>query len=139
MYYWPGATRTLQFFAWAPIDAELAIPEAPGNTTLTYTVPAAVSEQKDLVVAKTDEIEGNKNEVIPLAFEHICTAVRFVTGSQMQPGTIKSVALKGVRYKGSYDLENGKWTLHDDANDFTQSLDKKMSGNETAGTEVSEG
>lgn len=139
VYYWPGATRTLQFFAWAPIDAELAIPEAPGNTTLTYTVPAAVSEQKDLVVAKTDEIEGNKNEVIPLAFEHICTAVRFVTGSQMQPGTIKSVALKGVRYKGSYDLENGKWTLNDDANDFTQSLDKKMSGNETDGTEVSAG
>ncbi|MEW4379337.1 fimbrillin family protein [Bacteroides hominis] len=139
VYYWPGATRTLQFFAWAPIDAELAIPEAPGNTTLTYTVPAAVSEQKDLVVAKTDEIEGNKNEVIPLAFEHICTAVRFVTGSQMHPGTIKSVALKGVRYKGSYDLENGKWTLNDDANDFTQSLDKKMSGNETDGTEVSAG
>ena len=136
VYYWPGATRTLQFFAWAPIDAGLTAPEAPGNTTLTYTVPTAVSEQKDLVVAKTDEIEGNKNEVIPLAFEHICTAVRFVTGSQMQPGTIKSVALKGVRYKGSYDLENGKWTLNDDANDFTQSLDKEMSGNETDGTEV---
>lgn len=136
VYYWPGATRTLQFFAWAPIDAGLTAPEAPGNTTLTYTVPTVVSEQKDLVVAKTDEIEGNKNEVIPLAFEHICTAVRFVTGSQMQPGTIKSVALKGVRYKGSYDLENGKWTLNDDANDFTQSLDKEMSGNETDGTEV---
>lgn len=139
VYYWPGATRTLQFFAWAPIDAGLTAPEAPGNTTLTYTVPTAVSEQKDLVVAKTDEIEGNKNEVIPLAFEHICTAVRFVTGSQMQPGTIKSVALKGVRYKGSYDLENGKWTLNDDANDFTQSLDKEMSGNETDGTEVATG
>lgn len=139
VYYWPGATRTLQFFAWAPIDAELAIPEAPGNTTLTYTVPAAVSEQKDLVVAKTDEIEGNKNEVIPLAFNHICTAVRFVTGSQMQPGTIESVALKGVRHNGSYDLTNGKWTLNDEVTNFTQSLDKEMSGSETDGTEVATG
>ena len=139
VYYWPGATRTLQFFAWAPIDAELAIPEAPGNTTLTYTVPTAVSEQKDLVVAKTDEIDGNKNEVVPLAFEHICTAVRFVTGSQMQPGTIKSVALKGVQYKGSYDLANGTWELDSDVYDFTQSLDKEMSGSETDGTEVATG
>ena len=139
VHYWPGATRTLQFFAWAPVDAGLIAPEAPGSTTLTYTVPTTVSEQKDLVVATTEEIAGNKNEVVPLVFNHICTAVRFVTGSQMQPGTIKSVALKGVQDRGSYDLANGKWTLNDDVNDFTQSLNKEMSGNETDGTEVATG
>lgn len=106
---------------------------------LTYNVPTEVSKQKDLVVAKTDEIKGNKNEVVPLVFDHICTAVRFVTGSQMQPGTIKSVALKGVKYKGSYDLANDIWKLDNDVIDFTQSLDKEMSGSETDGMEVATG
>lgn len=139
VHYWPGATRTLQFFAWAPVDAGLVAPEAPGSTMLTYTVPTAVSEQKDLVVAKTEEIKGDKNEVVPLVFNHICTAVRFVTGSQMQPGTIKSVALKGVRYKGYYDMAAGKWAQDNDVTSFTQSLDKEMNGNETDGTEVAAG
>ena len=57
----------------------------------------------------------------------------------MQPGTIESVALKGVRYNGFYDLTNGKWTLNDEVTDFTQSLDKEMSGSETDGTEVATG
>lgn len=139
VHYWPGATRTLQFFAWAPVDAELVAPEAPSSTMLTYTVPTAVNAQKDLVVAKTEEIKGDKNEVVPLVFNHICTAVRFVTGSQMQPGTIKSVALKGVRYKGSYDMAAGKWAQDNDVTSFTQSLDKEMNGNETDGTEVAAG
>lgn len=136
VYYWPGAARTLQFFAWAPVDAGLTAPEGPGSTALVYAVPETVDMQKDLVVATTDEIEGNRNEVVPLGFNHICTAVRFVTGSRMQPGTIRSVALKGVRYKGSYDMATEKWTQDNDTADFTQSLDKEMSGNETDGTAV---
>ena len=62
-----------------------------------------------------------------------------MTGSQMQPGTIRSVTLKGVRYNGSYDLATGEWTLNDDVINFTQSLDKEMSGSETDGTEVATG
>ena len=139
-YYWPGAGHTLQFYAWAPVDdAFSTTPQSPETTTLTYTVPAEAVDQKDIVVARPEETPGDHNAAQELTFDHICTAVRFVTGSQMQPGTIKSVALKGVRYKGSYDLANGKWTLNDDVNNFTQSLDKEMVGNETDGTEVATG
>ena len=140
VYYWPGAEHTLQFYAWAPASGAFeTIPTTPENTKLTYTVPSDAADQKDIVVASPKETPGDHNAAQSLTFNHICTAVRFVTGSQMQPGTIKSVALKGVQYKGTYDLENGKWTLNDDANDFTQSLDKEMSGNETDGTEVTAG
>lgn len=139
-YYWPGAGHTLQFYAWAPVDdAFSTTPQSPETMTLTYTVPAEAVDQKDIVVARPEETPGDHNAAQELTFDHICTAVRFVTGSQMQPGTIKSVALKGVRYKGSYDLANGKWTLNDDVNNFTQSLDKEMVGNETDGTEVATG
>lgn len=136
-YYWPGAGHALQFYAWAPAaDAFSTTPQSPETTTLTYTVPTKAVDQKDIVVARPEETPGDHNAAQELTFDHICTAVRFVTGSQMQPGTIKSVALKGVRHKGSYNLANGKWTLNDDVNNFTQLLDKEMSGNETDGTEV---
>lgn len=136
-YYWPGAEHTLQFYAWAPAaDAFSATPQSPATSTLAYTVPAEAAEQKDIVVARPDETPGDHNAAQELTFNHICTAVRFVTGSQMQAGTIESVALKGIRYKGAYDLENGSWKLENDVTDFTQSLDKEMTGEETDGTSV---
>lgn len=139
-YYWPGAEHTLRFYAWAPVSGAFeTVPTTPESTTLTYTVPSDAADQKDIVVASPDETPGNYNAAQSLTFNHICTAVRFVTGSQMQPGTIRSVALKGVRHNGSYDLATGEWTLNDNVTNFTQSLDKEMSGNETDGTEVATG
>lgn len=136
VYYWPGATRTLQFFAWAPVDAGLTAPTEPGNTRLTYTVPEETAGQKDIVVAKTEEIIGNANEVVPLSFKHICTAVKFVTGSQMQAGIVKGVTLKGVKCAGTYDMAADKWDLSETVGDFSQTLDKNMSGTEPSGSEV---
>lgn len=139
-YYWPGAEHTLRFYAWAPVSGAFeTVPTTPKSTTLTYTVPSDAADQKDIVVASPDETPGNYNAAQSLTFNHICTAVRFVTGSQMQPGTIRSVTLKGVRHNGSYDLATGEWTLNDNVTNFTQSLDKEMSGNETDGTEVATG
>lgn len=136
-YYWPGAGHVLQFYAWAPAaDAFSTTPQSPATSTLAYTVPTEAADQKDIVVARPDETPGDHNAAQELTFDHICTAVRFVTGSQMQAGTIESVALKGIRYKGAYDLENGSWGLENDVTDFTQSLDKEMTGEETDGTSV---
>ena len=139
-YYWPGAEHTLQFYAWAPVSGAFeTTPATPENTKLTYTVPSDAADQKDIVVASPEETPGDHNAAQSLTFNHICTAVRFVTGSQMQPGTIKSVALKGVQYKGTYDLTTGEWIPDSEVFGFTQSLDKEMSGNETDGTEVATG
>lgn len=135
-YYWPGDGHSLQFYAWAPVDAFIATPQAPTETTLEYTVPSDVSGQNDLVVTTTEEWKGNSNIVVPLTFRHICTAVRFETGSQMQAGTISSVTLKGIKKTGTYDMATYTWALTEATDDFTQELNHATTGTETAGSEV---
>lgn len=135
VYYWPGTGHSLQFYAWAPTDADgLTTPSTPTSKRLGYTVPAEATLQKDIVVASTNEIQDDKNAAVPLAFNHICTAVRFAVGSQMQPGSIKSVSLKGVKNTGTYDMAVGTWTLGETTTDFSQNLNKSMTGSETNGT-----
>ena len=137
-YYWPGDGHSLQFYAWAPVDAFTATPKIPTETTLKYTVPLDVALQNDLLVTTTEELNGNSNTVVPLTFRHICTAVRFETGSQMQAGEIKSVSLKGVKYVGTYDMasNNNPWKLQDDTQDFSQTLKKIMTGSEADGAAI---
>lgn len=143
--YWPGENRTLQFFAWAPADAAFtATPGSPESTTFEYEVPALAADQKDIVVATTDPYVGNYEQQVPLTFKHILTAVKFEFGSQMQPGTIKSVALKGVIKRGTYTAfptggttgGEGEWTPDTTAGDFSQELNKPTTGTETDGTPV---
>lgn len=134
VYYWPGEDRTLRFFAWAPVDAAFtSVPESPENTVLGYEVPQAVADQKDVVVAVTSDMPGNSNTEVPLGFRHICSAIRFEFGSEMQPGTIKSVELKNVKYAGSYDMASDTWTLNDGVASFTQDLGLATTGNEADG------
>ncbi|WP_352423151.1 fimbrillin family protein [Proteiniphilum sp.] len=139
-YYWPGNVHTLQFYAYAPADA-------PGITTeptspqqdkkLAYTVPADVANQKDVVVATTAEIQGDSKTVVPLTFNHINTAVRFVVGSDMQPGTIQSITLKGVRNSGSYDMNTDAWALNTSSvANFSQTLNKTTTAGMANGTEI---
>lgn len=131
VYYWPGADRTLRFFAWAPVDANFtSVPESPENTVLGYKVLQDVADQKDVVVAVTSDIPGNSNTEVPLVFRHICSAIRFEFGSEMQPGTIKSVVLKNVKYAGSYDMASDTWTLNDGVASFKQVLELVTIGNE---------
>ena len=135
-YYWPGDGHSLQFYAWAPEDAFTDTPQGPTETTLEYTVPSDVAHQNDLLVTTTEELNGNSNTVVPLTFRHICTAVRFETGSQMQAGTISSVTLKGIKNVGTYDMATDTWALTETTVDFTQELNHATTGTETAGSEV---
>lgn len=137
IYYWPGADHSFQFYAWAPTDAGgLTTPSSPQEKSLAYTVPEAAADQKDIVVATTNEIQGNNNAAVPLTFKHICTAVRFAVGSQMQPGSIKSVALKGVKNAGTYDMATGTWSIGDATVDFSQTLNKETTGTEANGDAI---
>ena len=121
------------FSAWAPKDAFTA-PDSPTNLTFEYTVPTEATAQQDLVVANESRT-GDFKQTVSLGFKHICTAVKFVVGEQMQAGTIKSVALKGVQNKGTYDMTNG-WTNISGTADFTQELNKGTTGNEGDGAEI---
>lgn len=134
-YYWPGEGHSLQFYAWAPKDVFTQTPASPENLTFEYTVPEEATEQQDLVVASIVH-PGNYNQAVNLPFKHICTAVKFVVGDEMQPGTIKSVSLEGVKYAGSYDMTTGQWSLTGDSKNFTQTLDKGMTGGETEDSEI---
>ena len=137
IYYWPGADHSFQFYAWAPTDAGgLTTPSSPQEKSLAYTVPEAAADQKDIVVATTDEIQGDNNAAVPLTFKHICTAVRFAVGSQMQPGQIKSVALKGVKNAGTYDMAADNWSLGYATVNFSQTLNKETTGTEANGDAI---
>lgn len=137
-YYWPGNGHTLQFYALTPDDAGIRMPATPASTHLSsYTVPQDVAEQHDILVATTEELSGNYNQAaVPLTFRHICTAVRFETGSQMQAGSIKSVMLKGVKTTGAYDMATDKWVLTDATDSYTLDVDKATTGTETPGSGI---
>lgn len=132
-YYWPGANHTLHFYAWAPANA-ITAPSSPKDMTFTYTVPEDATAQQDLIVANESR-PGDFKQQVNLGFKHICTAVKFVVGEQMQKGIIKSVALKGVQNTGTYDMKNG-WTNISGTADFTQELNKETTGNEGNGAEI---
>ncbi len=132
-YYWPGAAHELQFYAWAPADAFTGTPATPASKTLSYTVPDEATAQKDLVVATTAALSGDHNAAVPLSFQHICTAVRFVVGSEMQAGIIKSVGLRGVYYEGTYDMSNSAWALDEQTTYFGQQLNQTTDGTENDG------
>ena len=130
-YYWPGASYKMKFFAYAPKDNEqyvLSGSTHPGSPTIGVTIPSDVNDQEDLLVAQTAELAGNTNTAVALTFNHALTAVRFVCGNDMQDGTVKSVSLKNVYSKGTYNMGTQTWSDVDTPADFSQTLDKSTTG-----------
>lgn len=130
-YYWPGVSYKLKFFAYAPVGKGqylLSESDYPGSPTLDVTIPGDVNDQADLLVAKTEELNGNHGNAVPLAFHHALTAVRFECGSDMQEGIFKSISLKNVYSKGVFNLETLSWNHIDSQTSFSQTLNKATSG-----------
>lgn len=144
VYYWPGSNRQLRFLAWAPTDATFqSVPNNPNATTLQYTTPAEVKNQRDIVAAATGFISNPSNDAtctpVGLQFKHLCTAVIIKTGEQMTAGTIKSVSLKGVKNSGTYDMVNSAWTLSGTTTDFTISPNQATTSTTPNGTNLNAG
>lgn len=135
-YHWPTLSNGIRFFAYAPYHGEgivLSDKTKAGSPTITYTVPAAVADQKDLLFAISDTrmVTGflkDRSGDATLTFNHALTAVRFVCGDDMQGGTVKSVALKKVCSKGTFNYGTHSWSGVDTPADFSQTLDKPTSG-----------
>lgn len=130
-YYWPGTAYKMKFFAYAPKDNGwymLSGSTHSGSPTISVTIPNNVNDQKDFLVAKTDELAGNTNTAVPLTFHHALTAIRFVCGDDMQEGTVKSVSLKNVCSKGTYNMGTQLWSNVDTPVTFSQTLDKSTTG-----------
>ncbi len=138
MRFWPASDDYLmQFIGYAPYDAIPIKADKENNTlTIDYTVPEAVADQKDLLVCSIVR-ESTDRTPVSLHFDHICTAVKFVVGDIN--GTVHSIALKGVRNKGTFDMNTEEWTLVEDEEavaDFTQSLEKDLGDAPAEGTEI---
>lgn len=133
-YYWPGSSYKMKFFAYAPTantQYVLSGRTHAGSPTISVTIPSSVNDQKDLLVAKTDELAGNTNTAVALSFNHALTAIRFVCGDDMQVGTVKSVSLKNVYSKGTYHMGTQSWSNIGTPATFPQTLNKSTTG--TAG------
>lgn len=130
-YYWPGSTCRLRFFAYAPRENDayaFSGADAAGAPPLRCVIPAEAGEQKDLLVASTDGLPGDYHQAVSLTFRHALTAVRFVCGDDMRPGTIRRITLKEVCTSGVYDLGAAQWSSVDNPSAFVQELDTPTEG-----------
>lgn len=136
-YFWPGDKYKMRFFAYAPYSAssyglEYAHDAGGLAPTLRYEVPMTAGSQPDLLATPLIDTPGDNNAIVSLNFQHICTAVQFVEGHDIEPGSIKSIRLKGVYGKGTYSAADGSWTLDTSTADFTQTLDYPTQAIESA-------
>ncbi len=119
-YYWPGESYRVSFYAYYPYgNSALTIGAATqtGKPSYSYTVPAAVAEQLDVVTAEVLDMSGAKQEEpVTLGFRHRCCDIRFLLYNEsfLYPITIKKIVIKGVKYSGT--LTGNTWELTGTAN-----------------------
>ena len=129
IYNWPKGKK-LNFYAWHPYGADrldVSDKNTAGAPTLTYTVPETVEDQQDVMTA----VKLNQPEVVggvKLQFKHALSAVRFQSGSRLSQCTLHYVKLKGVKYKGTFQLGSTGWTLRNDTTSYTFNLGVDMDG-----------
>lgn len=123
-YYWPTGKK-LTFFAWYPYNSKnLTIPKDNNvkDTKLFYEIPEQVADQEDFMMANSYEVSETSS--VPIFFRHMLTAVKFKTSNNIPACTVKSISLKGVKYKGYHNWQTHNsiilsWNPDADTRDFT--------------------
>lgn len=127
-FFWPNSNKgsnLMDFYAWYPYESgnlSISAEDYANCPKLTYEIPDKVINQQDVMTASV--FHKSEASSVPLAFEHMLAAVRFKTSSNIPACTVKAIALKGVKYKGSYSAwQNGTypipWKLDETTKDFT--------------------
>lgn len=117
--YLPGNTKKMAFFAYAPYTTDgIDVTDGTGAPKLTYTINSNVSEQKDLLVAKSVDVEGNASSVA-LDFKHALTAVKFSVGTIIGFTKITKIVISGVKNSGTLSLDGGNWKLNESTASYT--------------------
>ena len=102
--YWWKSGETLSFYAVHPQDQTGVVISSDGISLSSYSVPAAISEQKDILLGS---YSGTGNEgVAPIGFVHALTALTLTKGEQLEssiPGfkKLKSITVSGLYADGS--------------------------------------
>ena len=123
--YWPGASKKVSFFAYAPYsDANdtkgivLSSNTATGAPKITYTVPSAAANQSDLLVATALDINGSGTSSPSLAFSHALCGVKFAVGSMEGITKITKIAISGVYNKGTLEIGGSAWNVESSTSNY---------------------
>ncbi|WP_315087661.1 fimbrillin family protein [Bacteroides heparinolyticus] len=139
-YYWPGTNKRVAFFAYAPHHCTgmslISSASTPGAPKFSYTVPADVTAQTDLLTASSVDVPGMQHVPAPLTFKHALTAVRFEAGTGLLPGTVTKIMLKGVYRKANYKIGETAWSAHTSVGSFEQALNVTTPDPNVPGTEL---
>lgn len=120
-YLWPGNDK-LHFNAYSPyfssasIEGIKSVNVSPGALSIDYEIPVEVKNQIDLLYSTPVEASSSPCQ---LSFNHALTAIKFVSGSEMVPCTVKSITVSGVLSSGTLNLESGEWNNLSSPSDFT--------------------
>lgn len=112
--YWPvNSNDKVSFFAYAPHGAQGVTPSLATKTgypELTYTVPTAETEQKDLLAATP--IMDQNGGAVNFTFKHALTKVTFIVkngDSDNTPKTVNSFSMK-AKASGKLTYTNSAFT-----------------------------
>lgn len=136
-YLWPGS-GSLHFNAYSPYIAPdetgsegiVSTPSSLENTSLKYVVPKEVSEQTDLMWATPVDASSSP---CALDFNHALAAVRFITGDEMVPCKVKSIAVSGINGEGTLDLETGSWSDLSGSESYNNNLGVELTAADGSG------
>lgn len=120
-YYWPGLGQKIRFWGYAPYNyssIKLSSLDSKGSPTITYTVPDKNEDQVDLITVMADGTKsgvGTQN----LIFNHVLTAIQFVTADDIREGSIKSISINGVYSKATARIGSSDWYDYSETKDFS--------------------
>lgn len=145
---WPS-NGNVRFFAFAPTVTDFANLNTGGTLTLsevtafgspklTYTVPADVAKQIDLMTAQTN-VSAATTPQVELNFGHALTAVRIVCGKDMLAGTISKVEISGIFGSGSQVVGSDTWTPSGQLASYTISKDIVLPTDNTSDDKIHAG
>lgn len=137
MRYWPvdqnGSAYTLNFYAYAPIDDAIKANDAEGVITgkpsVTYTLPATIADQLDLVWAAAEDQtkEVNAAAGVNMQFKHALSKVTVNAHTTMDQASVDikiiSMSIKAVQPSNvQVSLIDGALTPATDAAERTYAI-----------------
>lgn len=115
-YYWPSF-GVMNFIATYPAtlfrnDDIKTIADQQGHPkSFTYTIPQAVEEQQDIMIAMTNDVDCTEGAPVPLQFKHLLAAVQFKVGDvvacDIRKITIEGIKIGTLTY--TYNESSSKW------------------------------
>lgn len=143
--YWPGASKKVSFFAYAPYSdtndpkgIELSDNSVTGAPVITYTVPSSAADQSDLLVATALDQDGSGTSSPALAFSHALCGVKFAVGSMEGINNITKITISDVYNKGTLEIGGPAWNV-DNNSTSSYTIEKNISVSGISDREITSG